>query len=80
MGLILGGEGGSNKKKRSRSPAISNRKMKGPNRSNNLSITCDLFNKAGCNWALCERTHMCKECESKDHGIAECILKGRKIS
>ncbi len=80
MGSILGEGGGGNKKKRSRSPATSGHRMKGPNRSNNPLITCDLFNKAGCNWAFCERTHKCKECGSKNHGMAECTSKGRKKS
>ncbi len=80
MGSILEGRRGGNKKKRSRSPATSGRRMKGPNGSNNLSVTCDLFNKASCNWAPCKRTHKCKECESKDHGRAECISKERKKS
>ncbi len=80
MGLILGGRGGGNKRKRPRSPATFSHWIKGPNRSNNLLVIYDLFNKMGCNWALCKRTHKCKECRSKDHRLVECISKGRKKS
>ncbi len=54
--------------------------MKGPNGSNNPSVPCDLFNKAGYNWAPYKKTHKCKKYGSKDYGMAECISKGRKKS
>lgn len=76
-----GGEGVSNKRKRSRSLVTAGHRVKVGGRLNTLSVTCKLFNgRGGCNWALYERNHKCKECESKDHGLAECTAKGRKKS
>ena len=35
-------------------------------RSNNLLISCNLFNKSGCDWPLCNRAHNCKKCGSRN--------------
>lgn len=81
MGSILGGGGAGNKRKRLRSPATAGRWVKSKSASNNSSVTCELFNgKGGCGWTLCKRSHKCKECGSRDHGLAECPSKDRKKS
>ncbi len=73
MGSIMGAGA---KRKRSRSPAGARRgKSSG---SNNLSISCELFNKGGCDWSPCNRAHKCKGCGSRDHGLSECTAKGKK--
>ncbi len=73
MGSIMGGGA---KKKRSRSPAGARHgKSSG---SNNSSISCELFNKGGCDWPSCNKAHKCKECRSKDHGLSECTAKRKK--
>ena len=77
MGSIIGtGGAGGKKRKRLRSPdggcCV---KSSG---SKNLSISCDLFNKGGCDWQPCNRVHKCKECGSKDHGLSDCTAKVKK--
>ena len=64
-----------NKRKISRSPP--GRRVKFSRRSNNPSVTFDLFYKRDCNWASYERPHKCKECGLKDHGLLGCT-KERK--
>ena len=46
---------------------------------NNPTISCELFNKGGCNWPPCHRAHKCKDCNSKKHGQSACT-KGKKRS
>ncbi len=48
--------------------------------SNNLWISCQLFNKGGCNWPTCNRAHICKDCGSMDHWLSECAAEGKKSS
>ncbi len=70
--------GAGARKKRSRSPAGARRgKSSG---SNNPSISCELFNKGGCDWPPYNRAHKCKECGSRDHRLSECTAKGKKKS
>ncbi len=79
MSSIIGAGGaGGSKKRRSRSPAGGHRvKSSG---SNNPLISCDLFNKCGCDWPPCNKAHMCKGCGSRDHGLSKCTAKGKKRS
>ncbi len=73
MGSIMGAGA---KRKRSRSLAGACRgKSSG---SDNPSISCELFNKGGCDWAPCNRAHKCKECGLRDHGLSECTAKGKE--
>ena len=75
MGSIIGAGA---KRKRSRSPAGAHRgKCSG---LNNPSISCELFNKGGCNCPPCHRANKCKECGSRDHGLSECTMKGKTRS
>lgn len=68
-----------NTRTKSASPGPFNCQAKGISVSNNLLITCKLFNrKEDCSWALCKRTHKCKDCGSKNHGLVECSSKRRK--
>lgn len=52
MGSIFGEREDSNKKKRSKFLTTYVCWIKGPNGPNNPLITCNLFNKATCNWAF----------------------------
>ena len=75
------GEGGSiigagNIRKGLKSPAGRHAKSLGG--SNNPSVICELFKKSGCNWPLCNRTHKCRECRSRDYGLLRCTAKGKK--
>ena len=79
MSSIIGAGGvGDSKRRRSRSPA------KGchvkSSRSNNPSISWDLFNKGGCDWPPCNKAHKCKECGSRDQKLSECTAKRKKRS
>ena len=81
MGSILGEKRVGNKRKKSRSPAIASRWVKGVNKSNYFSVTCELFyGKGGYTWILCENTHKCKKCLSKNYRLIECMAKRRKKS
>ncbi len=75
MGSIM--EAGANRK-RSRSPKNTSRGMSSG--SNNLLISCELFNKSGCDLRPCNRAHKCKGCGSGDHGLSECTAKGTNRS
>ncbi len=75
MGSIMGAGA---KRKRSRSPVGARRGNSLG--SNNLSIGCELFDKSGCDWPPCNRDHKCKGYGSRDHGLTECMAKGKKRS
>ncbi len=75
MDLIMGAGA---KKKRSRSPAGARRGKS--SRSNNPSISCELFIKGSCDWPPCNKAHKCEECGSRDHGLSECTVKEKKRS
>ncbi len=75
MGSIMGAGA---KRKRSRSPAGARRGKESG--SNNPSISCELFNKGGCDLPPCNKAHKCKRCGSRDHGLSECTAKGKKRS
>ncbi len=65
-----------NKRERSRSPP-SRRVAKPPgDPTNNPTVICEAFNKGSCGWVNCERTHKCKGCGAKEHGLVNCP-KGR---
>ena len=66
----------NDKRKRSKSPTDCC--VKSSSRSNNPSVTFDLFNKGDCDWAYCERTHKCKRCGSKDHGLSGCTKRQKR--
>ena len=79
IGSIIGASGaGGSKRRRSRSPAGA-RCVKSSG-SNNLLISCDLFNKGGCNWPPCNRAHKCKKCGSRAHWLLDCTAKRKKRS
>lgn len=65
MNLLLGS--GSAKRKRSKSPT--RRSARTGSSTNNPSVVCDAFNKGSCTWGGCERSHKCRECRSRVHGL-----------
>ncbi len=73
MGSIMGVGA---KKKKSRSPVGARRGNSSG--SNNLSISCKLFNKDRCDWPPCKRALKCKEYGSRDHWLSECTGKRKK--
>ena len=64
---IGAGVAGGSKTRKSRSPA-GHRCVKS-SRSNNLSISCKLFNNGSCNWPYCNMANRCKKCGSRDNGL-----------
>ena len=67
--------------KRSKFLVIASGQVKSASRYTNSSVICKQFNDGrSCTWELCEKTHKCKECESKDNGLIECVVKERKKS
>ncbi len=77
MGSIMGA-GAEGKRKRSSSSAGA--RCSKLSRSNNPSISCELFNKGGCNWLLCNMAHKCKVCGSRNYGLFKFTAKGKKRS
>lgn len=75
MSSILEGKAG-NKTKRSRFLIIFGYQVK--NGSNNLLVTCKIFNKGGYNQAFYKKAYEYKNCRSKDHGQIEYELKKKK--
>ncbi len=79
IGSIIGAGGaGSSKRKSSKSPPGA-RCVKSSG-LNNLSISCDLFNKGSCDWPPCNKAHKCKQCGSRDHELSEYTAKEKKKS
>lgn len=71
MNSLLGSA--SAKRKRSKSP--SRRSGRTGSSTNNPSVICDAFNKGSCTWRGCERSHKCRGCGSREHGVGSCTKK-----
>ena len=75
MGSIIGAGA---KRKMSKSPlGVRRGKSSG---SNNLSISCELFKKGGCDWPPGNRAYKFNEGGSRDRGLSECTSKGKERS
>lgn len=66
--------GSSAKRKRSKSPTRQSARTT-ESSTNNPSVVCDAFNKGLCTWGRCERSHKCRGCVSRKHGVGSCTKK-----